>query len=65
MKNIVKSLFDFQKFAANKNLAQMIEKTQLKYSKELSDDDLLFVNAAGDANAVMRASRKTEGKKND
>ncbi len=65
MKNIVKNLFDFQKFAANKNLAQMIEKTQLKYSKELSDDDLLFVNAAGDANAVMRASRKTEGKKYD
>ena len=61
MKNTIKNLFDFQKFTANKNLAQLIEKTELKYKRELSDDDLAFVNAAGDANAVMRSSRKTEG----
>ena len=65
MKNIVKNLFDFQKFTANKNLAQLIEKTELKYKRELSDDDLAFVNAAGDANAVMRSSRKTEGINDD
>ena len=34
-------------------------------SRELSDDDLAFVNAAGDANAVMRSSRKKEGINDD
>lgn len=65
MKNTIKNLFDFQKFTTNKNLAQLIEKTELKYKRELSDDDLAFVNAAGDANAVMRSSRKTEGINDD
>ena len=65
MKNIVKNLFDFQKFKANKHLADLIAETESRYAKELSEDDLEIINAAGDINAVIRSSKKTEGKKDD
>ncbi len=65
MKNIVKNLFDFQKFKANKHLAALIAETESRYTKELSEDDIELINAAGDINAVIRSSQKTEGKKDD
>ena len=63
MKNIVNNLFDFQKFKANKHLADLISETESKYMTELSDDDLENVNAAGDINAVVRPSKKMGGDK--
>lgn len=65
MKNTVKNLFDFQKFKANKHLADLIAGTESRYTRELSDDELESINAAGDINAVIRSSQKTEGKKDD
>lgn len=65
MKNIVKNLFDFQKFKANEHLAGLIAETESRYAKELSEDDLEIINAAGDITAVIRSSKKTEGKKDD
>lgn len=64
MKNIVKNLFDFQKFKTNEHLAGLIAETESRYAKELSEDDLEIINAAGDINAI-RSSKKTEGKKDD
>lgn len=44
-------LFDLQKFVDNKQLAKLIVDTEDQYAKNLSDDDLSLVNAAGDASA--------------
>ncbi len=66
MKNTLVNLFDFQKFAQNSRLSELILQTEAKYSiKELSDDELEFVNAAGDINAQNSLLRKNGGNKND
>lgn len=66
MKNTLANLFDFQKFAQNSRLSEMISQTEAKYNiKELSDDELEFVNAAGDINAQSARLRKNGGGKND
>ena len=41
-------LFDYQKFEQNTKLAKMIDEAENRYSNELSDDFLEYVNAAGD-----------------
>ena len=65
MRNIVKDLFDFQRFTANKHLSALITETESKYSRELSDDDLAFVNAAGDMSAAFHSSKKTGDARHD
>ncbi len=40
-------LFDFQKFAGNKKLHDLIQDTETRYSRSLSEDELSYVNAAG------------------
>lgn len=47
MENKLKKLFDYQKFEHNEKLAAIISETERRNSRELSDDDLSFVNAAG------------------
>lgn len=61
MENKLKSLFEFQRFAGNSRLAKMIEDTDSRYGAELSDDDIAFLNAAGDLtqeNAKPEAEKK-------
>lgn len=41
-------LFDFQHFQNNKRLAAMIQKAEQQNYCELSDDELQWVNAAGE-----------------
>lgn len=66
MKNTLANLFDFQKFAQNSRLSELISQTEAKYSiKELSDDELELINAAGDINAQNSLLRKNGGGKND
>lgn len=50
MERKLKSLFDYQKFEKNSRLEKLISETENRYARELSDDDLSFVNAAGDFN---------------
>ena len=50
MERKLKSLFDYQKFEKNPRLEKLISETENRYARELSDDDLSFVNAAGDFN---------------
>lgn len=47
MKNL-KLTFDYQRFSPNSRLSAMIEDVESRYT-ELSDEDLLFVAAAGEA----------------
>ena len=59
MKDILRELFDYQRFAENKRLAALIERTQFLNAESLSDDDLEYVSAAGDADAA-RIGKKDE-----
>lgn len=42
------SIFDFQRFARNKKLQSLIDDTESRYDYSLTDDDLEWVNAAGE-----------------
>lgn len=44
---VLKALFDFQKFARNTQLDSLIEETQSRMAVSLSEDELAYVNAAG------------------
>ena len=48
MEKKLTSLFEFQKFAHNPRLDQMLEEAENRYGQALSDDDLEQVSAAGD-----------------
>ena len=49
MENKLKDLFEYQKFEKNAHLDRLIQETLNRhYGTQLSDDDLEFVNAAGD-----------------
>lgn len=48
MDNKLRKLFDYQRFEGNERLAKFISETESRYAKNLSDDDLSFVNAAGE-----------------
>lgn len=41
-------IFDFQRFERNKKLQALIDDTENRYAYALSDDDLEWVNAAGE-----------------
>lgn len=47
MEKKLKKLFDYQRFEKNEKLEKLIRETESRYAKELSDDDLTLVNAAG------------------
>ena len=48
MKDVLECLFDFQRFAGNAALDEVIADTESRYDYELSDEDLEAVNAAGE-----------------
>ncbi len=48
MEQRLKTLFDYQKFKGDAGLAQMITETEARYAKELGDDEIAIVSAAGD-----------------
>lgn len=59
------SLFDLQKFHKNKQLETLIAETHSRYNKEISEDDLSEISAAGDINLRAKIPFKTEGDNND
>ena len=62
MERVLKELFDFQYIAQNKRLSALIAQTEARNSgNALSDSDLEWVNAAGDADNLNKD--KTNGKK--
>ncbi len=48
MEDKLKNLFDFQRFERNDKLEKLIQETENRYARELSDDQLFLVNAAGE-----------------
>ena len=49
MEKKLQKLFDFQRFSENERLAGLIRETEKRYEgRELSDDDLSLVAAAGE-----------------
>lgn len=54
MEKKLKKLFDYQRFEKNPRLEALIQETESRYSAELSDDDLLMVAAAGEANEIVK-----------
>ena len=62
MEKKLKSLFDFQKFEGNSELAAMIADTEARYKKQLDEADLLMVNAAG--SPEMSRSKEDKDKEN-
>jgi len=49
MENIIKSLFEYQRFDNNPELQSIIDDTLQRYEGvELCDDDMTYVNAAGE-----------------
>ena len=65
MKHNLTNLFDLQKFHNNKKLQALIDETHSKYNKEIYEDDLINVNAAGDVNSRFRSGSVLEGKDDD
>ncbi len=48
MEKIIKKLFDFQRFEGNERLDRLISETEIKDIRELSEEELGLVSAAGD-----------------
>ena len=48
MEKKLKMLFDYQRFEKNAKLEKLISETEDSFANELSDDELFFVNAAGE-----------------
>ena len=64
MEKALKRLFDYQRFADNKRIADMIADTESRFNAvPLSDDMLELVSAAGEAD--MQGRLKKDGGTND
>ena len=61
MKNILRELFDYQCFEGNRRLAALIERAAFSHVESLSDEDLEYVNAAGDIDAA-RIGKEEKGR---
>ena len=48
MEKILKKLLDYQRFEQNEKLGKLIRETESRFIRELSDEDLSLVNAAGE-----------------
>ena len=48
MEKKLKKLFDYQRFEQNAKLEKLIQETENRYAKELSEEDLSLVSAAGE-----------------
>ena len=48
MENKLKMLFDYQRFEKNASLEALIREAQTDYARELSDEELFMVAAAGE-----------------
>ena len=59
MDKTLRTLFDFQRFAGNRRLAELIEETDQRSVRELTMEELGMVNAAGqNTEAVVKEDEK-------
>lgn len=57
MENKLRKLFDYQRFENNPRLAKLIEETEARSAQYLSDEDLFFVNAAGEVDQQILSGK--------
>ena len=55
MEKKLKKLFDYQRFEQNAKLEKLIQETESRYAKELSEEDLSLVSAAGEIKEERKA----------
>lgn len=60
MENKLKKLFEFQRFENNSQLEDLIAGTHARYGNALSDDDLEFVNAAGELEIFLNEEEENK-----
>lgn len=60
MENKLKNLFEFQRFEKNSQLQALIDDTHSRAAQALSDDDLDFVNAAGEIDTMLAEKKDNE-----
>ena len=60
----LKKLFDYQRFEQNEKLEKLIQETESRYTKELSEEDLSLVTAAGDIIALNKSDGALGGVNN-
>lgn len=60
MENKLRKIFDYQRFEGNGRLEKLISETESRYANALSDDDLAFVNAAGEFTADLEKEDKNK-----
>ena len=61
MENKLRKLFDFQKFEGNASLQSVIDDVHARYARrELSMEDMEWVNAAGNIDGPENKRRKLE-----
>ena len=59
MDKTLRTLFDFQRFAGNSRLAELIEESEKRGIRELTMEELGMVNAAGlNTEAVVKEDEK-------
>lgn len=59
---VLKSLFDFQRFARNQKLDALIRDTESRHVSSLSESELSYVNAAGVPEMMNLQDRGTDHK---
>ena len=64
MNDRLRELFDYQRFAGNKRLSALIERAEGVRAELLSDDDLEYVNAAGDITAARIGQEEKDRNEN-
>lgn len=62
MEKKVKSIFEFQRFEGNPRLQKLIEETENRFARELADEDLWLVNAAGVPDEAIPSFEKEQKK---
>ena len=60
MEKKLSQLFDYQRFDPSSRLADLIRKTESRHKRELSDDELFYVNAAGETEIRKTPTFKKE-----
>ena len=63
MENILRRLFDYQRFEQNERLAALINDTQARCAAELDDDALENIAAAGDFHSMDLTDEKDRREK--
>ena len=61
----ISRLFALQRFRQNERLRAVIDEVESRYAVPLSDEDLTYVNAAGEAQPTVPSDEASDGTEED